>query len=322
MARKKLFSIEELNNLSTEEINHKIIYENYSLLLTLGGDDMRREMVPVGKACKFAVNLFVDTTGPKNNPTQHAVNARKKLVKILSKVAPGKYEGFPKDSEKGLVVGFNHPSLGEIARILLMKIDVMGDKPMLFPVNLPWYEALSTFYDKIKLLGVTITPTITPSTWGKLGLEEDTELYKAAEKVKRKFRDMYTDLSHETIKDGGVIFVAPSATRQSTVFKSKAVYEKKKPVIPTLSILAMRLYKDPEMNCDFLPMGVLPPTGYKKGLNFLKTYELIPGEIMTAKEIRKKYFKTKEPKKLDGFDYDFHQRIAAVLPKDMWYNHK
>ena len=45
-------------------------------------------------------------------------------------------------------------------------------------------------------------------------------------------------------------------------------------------------------------------------------------EAILRVENLKKYFKTKEPKKLDGFDYDFHQRIAAVLPKDMWYNHK
>ena len=40
---------------------------------------------------------------------------------------------------------------------------------------------------------------------------------------------------------------------------------------------------------------------------------------MTAKEIRKKYFKTKNPKKLEGFDWDFHKRIADKLPKKFWY---
>ena len=316
---KKIFTKQELEDLSPGEINQKIIYENYSLLKSLGGEKLRKEMVPVGKACNTAINLFITTTGPKNNPEKHAKNARKKLVKILSKVTPGEYKGFPKDSEKGLVVGFNHPSLGEIARILMMKVDVMGEKPMLFPVNLPWYEALAPFYDKIKMLGIIITPTITPSTWAKLNIPKDSEMYSIANRIKHGFRDMYTDLSHETIKNGGVIFVAPSATRQATVFKTPDCYNGTEEIIPTMSLLALRLYRDPEMNCDFLPMAVLPPKNYGRSLNFGKKYTLIPGEVMTAKEIRKKYFGDKTPEKLEGFDYEFHKRIADKLPKELWY---
>ena len=322
MSNKKVFTLKELEELSAGEINQKIIYENYSLLNTLGAEKLRKEMVPVGKACKAAIGYFIRTTGPKNDPKRHAKNARKKLVKVLSKLTPGTYEGFPKDSEKGFVIGFNHPSLGEIARILMMKVDVMGEKPMLFPVNLPWYEALAPFYDKIKMLGIIITPTITPATWEKmvaLGLTKGTPLYAAGNRIKHEFRDMYTDASHEIIKNGGVIFVAPSATRQAKVFKTPEVYNGEEPVIPTMSLLALRLYRDPEMNCDFLPMAVLPPEGYKRGLNFRKQYRLIPGEPMTAKEIRKKYFHDKTPDKLEGFDYEFHRRIAEKLPQDFWY---
>ncbi|MDO4612285.1 MAG: hypothetical protein Q4B29_02390 [Candidatus Saccharibacteria bacterium] len=319
MSNKKIFSKKELAELSASEINHKIIYENYSLLRTLGGEKLRKEMVPVGAACKAAVNYFINTTGPKNEPEKHAKAARAKLVKVLSRLTPGDYKGFPKDAEKGLVVGFNHPSLGEIARILMMKIDVMGEKPMLFPVNLPWYEALANDFDKIKMLGIIITPTITPATWKKLGLKEGTKLYENANRIKRGFRDMYTEMSEEAVKNGGVIFVAPSATRQQTVFKTEQVYTKEEDVIPTMSVLALKLYKDSEMNCDFLPMAVLPPKGYKRGLNFRKRYKLIPGEIMTADYIRKTYFKTKSPKRLEGFDYDFHKRIADKLPKEFWY---
>ena len=288
----------------------------------MGAEQLRKEMVPVGKACKATVGYFISSTGPKNDPVRHAKNARKKLVKVLSKLTPGEYHGFPKDSEKGLVVGFNHPSLGEIARILMMKVDVMGEKPMLFPVNLPWYEALAPFYDKIKMLGIIITPTITPATWEKmktLGLTKGTPLYEAGNRIKHEFRDMYTDLSHEAIKHGGVIFVAPSATRQAKVFKTPAVYNGEEPVIPTMSLLALRLYRDPEMNCDFLPMAVLPPQGYKRGLNFRKKYRLIPGELMTAKYIRQHYFHDKTPDKLEGFDYEFHQRIADQLPDEFRY---
>ena len=315
MAKKKTFTKHELESLSADEINRKIIYDNYSLLRTLGAENLRKEMVPVGKACKTIVEYFIASTGPKNDYEKHCRNARKKLVKVLSKIAPGEYKGFPKDSKNGLVVGFNHPSLGEIGRIMLMKVDVMGDSTMLFPVNLPWYEALAPFYDKIKMLGIIIVPTITPSTWSKMKLKKGTFLYDVGQRLKHEFRDNYIDLSHQTIKNGGVIFVAPSATRQATVFKSQEVYEGKEPVIPTMSVLALRLLKDPEMKCDFLPMAVLPPKGYKRGLNIRKKYRLIPGEIMTADYIRNRYFNDKTPDRLEGFDYEFHRRIADQLPK-------
>ena len=201
----------------------------------------------------------------------------------------------------------------------MMKMDVMGEKPMLFPVNLPWYEALVTDYDRIRQLGIIITPTITPSTWAKMNLKKGTPQFEAGSRLKRDFRDLYTRLSHDVVKDGGVIFVAPSATRQATVFASKDVFDKKEPIIPTMSILALKLYSDPEMKCNFLPMAVLPPENYKKGLNFRKKYKLIPGEIMTAKEIRKKYLKNKNQDKIPDFDYDFHMRIAEKLPKKYWF---
>ena len=320
MAKKKnIFTKKELAELPAEEIIDKIQHENYSLLDSLGAEDLRQEMVTVGKACNTAINYFFGTTGPKNDPTKHVKAARRKLVKVLSKITPGSYDGMPKDSENGIVIGFNHPSLGEIARIMTMKVDIMGDKPMYFPVNLPWYEALATNFDRIKKLGIIITPTITPSTWKKMNLKEGSDLYESANRLKKEFRDIYTNLSHDAMLYGGVIFVAPSATRQATVFKNKAEYEKEEPIIPTMSMLALKLYSDPEMNCDFLPMAVLPPEGFKRGLNFGKKYKLIPGKVMTAKEIRKKYFKTKNPEKLEGFDWDFHKRIADELPKKFWY---
>lgn len=317
---KKVFSEKQLKTLSAEEIIDKLQHDNYSLLKSLGAEKLRKEMVPVGKICNAAINYVLGSTkkSSKIDEKERIKKARAKLLKHLKRLTPGTYEGFPKDSKNGLVIGFNHPSLGEIARILMMKIDVMGDKPMLFPVNLPWYEALAPNYERIKELGIIITPTITPSTWAKINLEKGSELYEAGNKIKHEFRDLYTKLSHDIMKDGGVIFVAPAATRQATVFKTKEIYDKKEPIIPTMSVLAIELYKDPKINCDFLPIAVLPPENYKRNLNFFKKYQLIPGKPFTATEIRKKYIK-KNATKLPEFDYDFHLRIAELLPKKFKY---
>ena len=265
MTKKKPFSREQLEKMTAEEVIDKIQHEDYSLLSTLGAEDLRKEMVNVGRVCNAAVNYFFQTTGPKNDIEKHNRAARKKLVKVLSKITPGSYQGMPKDSENGLVIGFNHPSLGEIARILVMKIDIMGDKPMYFPVNLPWYEALMPNYEKIKRLGIILTPTITPSTWRKMNLKEGSWRYEQGKRLKKEFRDIYTNLSHEAVKEGGVIFVAPSATRQETVFKTEEAYHGDGEITPTMSLLAVKLYADPEMKCDFLPMAVLPPKGFSRG---------------------------------------------------------
>lgn len=316
--QKKIFTKTELQTLTSEEIIERIKYKNYSLLDSFSAEKLRKEMVPVGKACNIAANYFLKSTGVKNTE-KHNQAARRKLVKILKKLAPGEYNNIPIDNKNGLIIGFNHPSLGEILRLLLMKLDVMGDKPMYFPVNLPWYEALAPNFDQIKRLNIIITPLITPSTWKKLELKEGTVLYEAGSRIKRDFRDIYTDLSRKAMKEGGVIFVAPSATRQATVFKTEEEYLGEVEPIPTMSMLAKKLYEDPEVNCDFLPLAVLPPEKYKRGLNFYKKYKLIPGKIMTAEEIKKKYFKEKSPERLEGFERDFLQRIAEKLPKSFWY---
>lgn len=313
MSKKKLFTIKELNALSAAEIIEKIKHENYSLLASLGAEKLRKEMVPVGKACHAAINYFLTAKTPEQ--------IRAKIVKTFKKLAPATYDKtkIPHDTPDGLVIGFNHPSLGEILRIVLMKVDLMGDKPMLFPVNLPWYEAIAPDFDKLMQLGIIITPTITPSTWKKLGLAEENPFFDPANRLKRDFRNIYTDASIKTVKDGGIIFVAPSATRQATVFKSKAVYDKAEDIIPTMSVLALKLYADPKMNCGFLPIAVLPPQDYKRGLNIGKPYQLLPAKLMTAADIRAKYFTEPKPKRLDGFDYDFHLQIAQQLPKNFWY---
>ncbi|MBR2855780.1 hypothetical protein IKE99_02440 [Candidatus Saccharibacteria bacterium] len=319
MSKKKLFTETELRDLSAEEVIEKIKYENYSLLSSLGAENLRKEMVPVGKVCNSVVNYLFATSGLSGDNEKHNLAAQRKLVKTLSRIAPGSYSGVPKNLKHGLVVGFNHPSLGEIGRIMTMKIDLMGSKLTCFPVNLPWYEALAPNYDRIARLGFIITPTITPSTWKKMNLKEGTVLFEAGSRLKKEFRNLYTKTSHDIVKNGGVVFVAPSATRQATVFKNEEEYDGTEEIIPTMSMLALKLYSDPDMKCDFLPLAVLPPKNYKRGLNIRKKYRLIPGELMTAAYIRRKYLKEPDTKRLDGFDYDFHKRIAEKLPKKFWY---
>ena len=79
MASKKTFTQKELETLSAEKIIDRIQHKDYSLLATVGADKLRKEMVPVGKACNIAINYFFNTTGPKFNREKHNQAARRKL---------------------------------------------------------------------------------------------------------------------------------------------------------------------------------------------------------------------------------------------------
>ena len=70
MEKKKVFEKDELIKMTAEEVIDKLQHENYSLLKTLDSDDLRKEMVKVGKACNTAINYFFRTTGPVQKMTK------------------------------------------------------------------------------------------------------------------------------------------------------------------------------------------------------------------------------------------------------------
>jgi len=321
MAKKKVFTVEELNTLSTEEIIDKINHENYSLLNSLGGEKLRKEMVPIGRVCHAVLKYFYHSRKDLEKDMKNVSRARAKIAKTLKRIAPFEYEAeyFPKSDGRGLAIGFNHPSLGEVLRILSLKFILYPDKTVLWPVNLPWYEAIAKDYDSLSKIGIIITPTLTPSTWQKLQVSEDSPIYDVTLNLKKNLRKVYTKRSSNIINAKGMIFVAPSATRQATVFKSKAVYDKKEDIIPTMSVLAIKLIKETKNECDYLPLAVMPPKKAGRSLNLFKKYTLIPAKPFSTAEIKEKYLDPKNPDRLIGFDYDFHMRIAERLPKKYWY---
>jgi len=321
MTKKKTFTVKELKTLSTEEIIDKINHENYSLLNSLGGDKLRKEMVPIGRICHIVLRYFYHSREDLEKDMRNISRARSKIARTLGRIAPADYDAadFPKSDGRGLVIGFNHPSLGEVLRILSLKFTLYPDKTVLWPVNLPWYESLAKDYDNLAKIGIIITPTLTPSTWQKLQVAEDSPLFDVTNNLKRNLRKVYTARSVNIVNSQGMIFVAPSATRQATVFKSKAVYDKSEDIIPTMSVLAIKLIKETTAECDFLPLGVIPPKKGGRSLNLFKKYALYPAKPFMSSEIREKYIDKKNPDRLVGFDYDFHLRIAEQLPKKYWY---
>ena len=85
---KKTFSLEELENLPIEEIIDKINHEDYSLLNSIGGEKLRREMVPIGKICRVVLNYFYRPKKDRKKDKKSIKRARKKFAKTLRRIAP------------------------------------------------------------------------------------------------------------------------------------------------------------------------------------------------------------------------------------------
>ena len=56
--KKNTFTLEQLETLPAEEIIDKIQHENYSLLTSVGSDDLRKEMVKLAKPAILQLIIF------------------------------------------------------------------------------------------------------------------------------------------------------------------------------------------------------------------------------------------------------------------------
>ena len=246
-------------------------------------------MIPAGLLCKLLADFICI---PKSD-----ADIRKRAVSVLKLLTPGKLIGEFPQSDDSVVIGFNHPSLGEIFRLLAIAFDVYKDKEFLFPVNLPWYEAMTSIIPKLSRLGIHITPMITPSTEGKLKLllKDDNEKLAQVQHIKNVFERRYMRLARNASCSGKVIFVAPTATRQLKVIGDH--------IHPTMTILAHMVYKNPDTGTIFLPVAVLQPEKSNGGINLFRQYIISSCKAFSREEAESLSNKSR------SFDMEFLLRI-------------
>ena len=308
--------IEILREKPKEELINDLRNRRCSILRAIKCHKLRLEMFLPGIVCTIIVRLLCFIAKLKDR--KEWINTiRTYFTKVLDKYAP--YEIDSRDklpiNRSGLVLGFNHPSLGEILRLLDLVMKEYPNHRYLFPVNLPWYEALCPVIEKLEVAGIYITPVITPSTRQKI---ERTAGAKAVEKIAPitiSFNGVYLNLCRDFAKTGDIILVAPSATRQQTVFNTDFELCQRKKIEPqTMSLLVQTLAKKVE-NCvvEFVPLAVRPPSGYKKGLNLSETYLIGVGEMFgfdEAYELTNDKYGAFRGRK---FDFEFLARISRRL---------
>lgn len=295
---------EELSTINIKELVEKVNSREISILKSLGAEELYDEMAATGRIC---CNLVDSVCAEKDDR-----KLRKLAVNLLRPTAPAKLlKSFPK-ADGCVVLGFNHPSLGEIFRLIYLGLEAYPDKEFLFPVNIPWYENLTPCMDNLKRLGIHIVPMITPKTAEKLHNKypDDPEISKLIDRLKKGLEHNYRDELKENAKRNGLIIVAPSATRQATVFPSAEAKADRTLLSPTMSFIARLILKDESVDAIFVPVVVFEPYLGNRKLNLFRYYRIYPCRAFHSDQVRAMCDgKSKE------FDYKFLNRMDKVYKR-------
>ena len=284
----------------------------------------------VGPACRFTLwcillgNKSNAPTGDKCNPHDaYWQQKRTKTVRTVRRLFPDKVvnAAAPIEDGKGLIVGFNHPSLHEVLSLIVWSLEQFPDRRNNFPTNLPWYESLCRRANDLRNIGVCITPLITQSTFNKLvRIHEGNEKARdAISKVSEALLSHYFSVAIDFERTGDNTFSAPSAGRLTTIFPDSATFYgqpgavKLLPAMSSLMFRIERANRAKRANVVFLPVTIVPP-GFRakwvNGLKLFRRYTIIVGEGFSMEEARELG---------RGIDHAFLKRLTENAPVEMWY---
>lgn len=281
-----------IRDYTSQQLIERLDSGKMSVLNTIGAHDMKREMVPIGRLCSFVVRLVC--------MQKSDTDLRKRAASVIRIAAPAKLLGKLPYSDDTIVIGFNHPSLGEVCRLVYLGFRRYRDREFLFPVNLPWYESMVPVIPQLKRLGIRITPMITPATEAKLKVKfagDDAKL-KDVQLLKMIFDHKYIREVKAVSENNGIIFVAPSATRQKEIIGNT--------VNPSMTVLAHLVHKG-DRNALFVPVSVFAPKHGNRELNLFRSYYIEPCEPFSSEEV-----KALTSGRDREFDYTFLRRIDKV----------
>ena len=284
----------------------------YSILKSIGANKLRLGMALVGKVCQFFIWLIFFRS---RNIERIARRRATIIVKFFFPVTIKK-NYYPRTTlDTAVVLYINHQSLFEILATIWYCLSHFTDHKYLFPVNLPWYEALTPVIDKLGKLGITITPMITPSTYKKLErITSDTEHISH---IKSVFETEYSHLVSIFVQNNNIVVVAPSATRTEHIFPSQVAYlyediDAVKDMPRTMTAIFFSLRRTKNLTVDFVPFVVTRKRPAGKGLNIWRRHSIYVGPANTLEEFRAE-------SKDDLLDYNCYQRLCRFLPDHVKY---
>ncbi len=313
----RTMTLEEIRGSSARDLITALRKREFSLLLSLGFKKLRAEMILTGLLCRlimFCTGLSGALRRAGEDGIRRSSRAYKRTRRFLQIVAPVDcYGAFPHQGG-GIVIGFNHPSLGELLRCIHICMTEYRFQHNLFPVNLPWYEALMPIANELEAIGIYVTPIITPSTRNKMAKVADHDTMVVVDELARSFNIRYLDTCVNFIKDKQIIWVAPSATRQPYLFKTQDAMAGLEKIEPqTMTLLASTLVRHNIDDCIFQAICVVPPRNYRRGLNLFRSYKIGVGEALNMDDARENIRKKCDYHNGRMFEYMFLTNIALAL---------
>ncbi len=315
MKKVKTITLEELSGKTSEEIIFDLRHERYSILESIGCHDLRQEMVKTGKACRFILKTAERRARRKRG--NYNRNLQISMANILNWGAPTTIFGTFPHFRGGIVFGFNHPSLGEIIRIIAICLNEYPEHKYLFPVNLAWYEELAPVARRLERMHIYIVPIISPSTRDKIARRIDNEeTMRLIDKIEKNFVFSYLENCKKFVISEDIIVVAQSATRQATVYRSPSERFSLSSIEPkTMTLIAMSLLRLKNWSFYFVPLAVVPPIKADNKLNLFKAYKMSVCDWITSKTADELCHTRDSITKDRKFEHYFLERIANEMHK-------
>ncbi len=289
----------------------------YSVLDTIGCHEIRKEMKKMGWACRTVIRFarfFALFRNRRHKSRELALRAS--LGGILNWGAPAKVYGYLPQLHHGMIFGFNHPTLGEILRLVAICVTEYPERKCLFPVNLAWYETLAPYASRLEEFGIYIVPTIPPYARERMSeFITDPVAEEYVDKLARQFNDYYLACCSDFMVSDDIVLIAPSATRQATVFRSFEAYLGAEKVEPqTMTLIAMSLLRSKRLiDSFFVPIAVIPPKKASKRLNLFKEYKLIVSDPITPEVVERQCKKKSDITNQREFERYFLKAITSSL---------
>lgn len=316
---------EKLKGMDVAELKKGLVARKLSVLKSLGASRLRAEMRVVGWVCQLVVWLIYRGAKDIWRGGYDLERPRRRTVRLVKFFFPVtlQLDEFEPSDRSALVIYFNHQSLFQVLAVIWYCQIRFPGKKCIFPVNLPWYEALCPVFEKLWGLGVCITPMITPSTNKKLmkiaGKDENRRDLISI--LKLRFEEEYSKMVLEFLQSQGIVAVAPSAGRSDFIFPSKKAYQgldaetiKSMPRTMTMIVFSLRRKKLENLRIDFVPFVATRERPAGRGLNVFRRHDIYVGQSQTFEEVLERV-------KVRAFDYECYARLAHFVPENIKYEH-
>ena len=289
-----------------------------SVLLSFGesGKRLRREIAATGLICRILLfmifNPFFRLRVRLAKNKEKLYKRRKSFAVWLAKIVfKFKTKGHTKTDFSEIFV-INHPTLNDPLCALFYALTCYPNREIILPVNLPWFESISKYRQKLLAVKINIVPIITPKTVERLS---DSPQISS---VQQNFITHYLSSLTEILSNGGMSVVAQQATRQRFLFANKEQYTTGENILSTISLIIACLKRAKILEkIIFVPTGVVPhSTKARQSLNLFRCYTLNFNKSISAIdliEVSKELSAKRAP------DLKMLHMLAEVVPEFYYY---